>query len=80
MHPFPILNLKGKLVSKAHCGHDFVVCLGNNIRKEIPQLEDPQKIADASQHMAQQQEYAKSSQPVTEHKKKKTLKRKKNGE
>ena len=36
VHPFPILNLKGKLVTKAHCGHSFVVCLGNNICKELP--------------------------------------------
>ena len=39
IHPFPILNLKGKLVSRAHCGHSFVICLGNNIRKEIPSIE-----------------------------------------
>ena len=40
IHPFPVLNLKGKLVSKAQCGHNFVVCLGNNIRKELPQIEE----------------------------------------
>ena len=37
LHPFPILNLKGKLVTRAHCGHSFVVCLGKNICKELPQ-------------------------------------------
>ena len=36
VHPFPILNLKGKQVTRAHCGHNFVICLGSNIRKEIP--------------------------------------------
>ena len=36
VHPFPVLNLKGKMVSKAHCGHNFVICLGNNVSKEIP--------------------------------------------
>ena len=35
VHPFPILNLKGKVVKRANCGHNFVICLGNTIRKEI---------------------------------------------
>lgn len=36
VHPFPLLNLKGKTVTKAHCGHNFSICLGNNVKKEIP--------------------------------------------
>ena len=34
-HPYPILNLKGKIVTKAHCGHNFSICLGSNVRKEM---------------------------------------------
>ena len=29
VHPFPLLNLKGKLISRVHCGHNFVICLGD---------------------------------------------------
>ena len=36
VHPFPILSLKGKQISKAHCGNNFVICLGSNIRKDLP--------------------------------------------
>jgi hypothetical protein len=35
MHPFPVLNLKGKFVSNVSCGDDFVMCLGKNIKKEV---------------------------------------------
>ena len=40
VHPFPVLNLKGKQVRRANCGHNFTVCLGNNISKELPSLHD----------------------------------------
>lgn len=35
IHPFPLLNLKGKSVTKALCGHNFVICLGSNIKKDL---------------------------------------------
>lgn len=35
VHPFPILNMNGKLVKDAQCGHSFVMCLGSDIRKEV---------------------------------------------
>ena len=35
VHPFPILNMNGKLVSQVQCGHGFVVCLGSHVRKEL---------------------------------------------
>ena len=35
VQPFPILNLKNKSVTKAQCGHNFVVCLGSNISKPV---------------------------------------------
>jgi len=38
MHPFPVLNLKGKFVSNVSCGDDFVMCLGKNIKKEVQSL------------------------------------------
>ena len=38
IHPFPILNLKGKTVTQAFCGDQFVISLGNTVRKEIPGL------------------------------------------
>ena len=33
-HPYPVLSLKGKTITKTLCGHNFAICLGNNIRKE----------------------------------------------
>ena len=35
LHPFPVLNLKGKFVTNVCCGDDFVMCLGKNIKKEV---------------------------------------------
>ena len=54
-------------MSRAHCGHSFVICLGNNIRKEIPSIELVQGSAT-------------KQPPVVEMRKKKVIKRKKNGE
>ena len=28
IHPFPVLNLKSKLVTSARCGDNFTFCLG----------------------------------------------------
>lgn len=39
VHPFPVLNLKGKFVSKASCGDSFVMCLGKDIKKGMPSLD-----------------------------------------
>ena len=36
VHPFPLLNLKGKTVTKVCCGDQFTICLGRQVRKEIP--------------------------------------------
>lgn len=38
VHPFPLLNLKGKTVTKVCCGDQFTICLGKKIKKEIPNL------------------------------------------
>ena len=38
VHPFPLLNLKGKTVTKVCCGDQFTICLGRQVRKEIPGL------------------------------------------
>ena len=39
VHPFPILNLKGKVVTNIQCGNNFTICLGSQVRKEIPALD-----------------------------------------
>ncbi len=39
VHPFPVLSLKGKFVQKAICGDSFVMCLGKDIKKELPILD-----------------------------------------
>jgi alpha-tubulin suppressor-like RCC1 family protein len=36
--PYPVLNLKGKKVSSIACGNEFVIALGNTVKKEIPGL------------------------------------------
>lgn len=38
VHPYPVLTLKGKIVTQIACGGSFVVALGSNQRKEIPNL------------------------------------------
>lgn len=38
IHPYPVLTLKGKQVSQIKCGGSFVIALGGNIKKEIPNL------------------------------------------
>lgn len=38
VHPYPVLTLKGKLVSSLSCGGQFVIALGQNVKKEIPGL------------------------------------------
>ena len=64
VHPFPILNMKGKVVRKAQCGDTFSICLGNNVSKEIV----PSRVAQQSE-----------AQPAQETKKKRTGKKKKAG-
>jgi X-linked retinitis pigmentosa GTPase regulator len=36
VHPFPVLSLKGKAVTQVSCGDSFVMCLGKDVRKELP--------------------------------------------
>ena len=38
VHPYPILALKGKTVNSITCGGQFVIALGRNLKKEIPEL------------------------------------------
>ena len=38
MHPYPILALKGKTINHIACGGSFVIALGRNLKKEIPEL------------------------------------------
>ena len=69
MHPFPVLNLKGKQVRRANCGHNFIVCLGNNISKELPSLHD----AMAAQVQTNQTEVSNNEPRKKKMKKKKTV-------
>ena len=43
VHPFPILNMNGKHVTKAQCGHNFVISLGNHVRKEMEKQTNREK-------------------------------------
>ena len=38
VHPYPVLTLKGRKVTKICAGGSFVVALGNIVKKEVPSL------------------------------------------
>ena len=38
IHPYPVLTLKGKIVNQISCGGSFVIALGRNLKKDIPDL------------------------------------------
>lgn len=38
VHPYPVLQLKGKKVENIACGGSFVIALGGNVKKPIPEL------------------------------------------
>jgi alpha-tubulin suppressor-like RCC1 family protein len=49
IHPYPVLTLKGKVVSSVNCGGQFVIALGRNLKKEIPGLKLGSSISKAEQ-------------------------------
>ena len=68
IHPFPILTLKGKNVSRIFCGDQFAISLGREVKKEIPNLnlKNSQPVVDISHYQAEKKKKAKKRTKMAE--------------
>ena len=73
VHPFPLLNLKGKTVTRVSCGDQFTICLGKKIKKEIPNL----NLTTAEAAGRQDHSYEQVEEVREPHLRKKSAKRRK---